>query len=184
MFSITTSRLQLRDLSVADLEAVHLLNSLPETDRYNTLGIPEDTGVTKALLDTWLQAAEQSPRSSYILAVEEKASGQFIGMAALVLGKPKRLSAETWYKLHVDYWHKGYATEAVKALLDLGFRQLNLHRIEAGCAVGNTGSARVMEKAGMVREGCRRKALPLIDGWSDAYDYAILEEDFFRVSGL
>lgn len=180
MFSITTGRLQLRDLSVADLEAVHGIYSLPETDRYNTLGIPEDIAATKTILDTWMQAKEQSPRSSYILAVETKDTGILIGVVALVMGKPKRLSAEMWYNLHVAYWNKGYATEAVEALLDLGFNTLKLHRIEAGCAVDNTGSARVMEKVGMIREGCKRKILPLKTGWSDAYGYAILDEDYFK----
>lgn len=182
MFSITTGRLLLRDLSVADLEAVHQLNSLTETDRYNTLGIPENIGVTQTILDTWLATREQSPRVSYILAIEDKTNAQFMGVAALVLGKPKRFSAEVWYKLHKDYWNKGYATEALESLLGLGFNTLKLHRIEAGCAVGNIGSARVMEKVGMIKEGCKRKNLPLKDGWSDGYSYAILEEDFYKVS--
>lgn len=179
MFPITTGRLRLRDLSVADLEAVHQLNSLPETDRYNTLGIPESVAVTQAVLDGWLQAKEQQPRISYILAIESLDDDTFIGVAAMIGGKPKRLSAELWYNLRVEHWNKGYGTEVVKALLQLGFESLKLHRIEAGCAVGNLGSARVMEKAGLLREGYRRKALPLKTGWSDAYIYAILEEDYF-----
>jgi ribosomal-protein-alanine N-acetyltransferase len=182
MFSIATGRLLLRDLSVADLEAVHQLNSLPETDRYNTLGIPENIEVTRKVLDGWLESKEQAPRPGYVLLIEDKINGAFIGVTALVLGKPKRLSAEVWYNLHKDHWNNGYATEALKALLDLGFNTLKLHRIEAGCAVENVGSARVMEKAGMVKEGCKRKNLPLKDGWSDGYSYAILEEDFYRTS--
>ena len=134
------------------------------------------------MLDGWLETKELSPRGSYILAIENKTTGQFIGVTALVLGKAKRLSAEVWYNLHKDYWFKGYATEALNALLDLGFNTLKLHRIEAGCAVANIGSARVMEKVGMVKEGCKRKNLLLKDGWSDGYSYAILEEDFFRLS--
>ncbi len=179
MFSITTDRLRLRDLSVADLEAVHQLNSLPETDRYNTLGIPANREVTRAVLDGWLQAKEQQPRASYILAIESLQDATFIGVAAMIAGKPKRLSAELWYNLRVEHWNKGYATEVVKALLQLGFVTLKLHRIEAGCAVANIGSARVMEKVGMTREGYRRKSLPLKDGWSDAYTYAILDDDYF-----
>lgn len=181
MFSITTGRLLLRDLSVADLEAVHALNSLPETDRYNTLGIPEDITVTRKVLDNWLQAKTQEPRCTYILAIESLLDGTFIGVTGIVgHAKPSRRSAELWYNLRVEHWNKGYATEVVNALLELGFGPLKLHRIEAGCAVENKGSARVMEKAGMHREGCKRKILPLKTGWSDAWSYAILEEEYFK----
>ena len=56
-------------------------------------------------------------------------------------------------------------------------RALRLHRIETGCAVGNIGSIRVLEKAGMVREGRLRQVLPLRSGWSDNFKYSILETD-------
>ena len=59
-----------------------------------------------------------------------------------------------------------------------GFHTLKLHRIHAGCAVDNIGSIKVLEKAGMQREGRARQTLPLIDGWSDNYNYAILEVEF------
>lgn len=60
---------------------------------------------------------------------------------------------------------------------DLGFETLQLHRIEAGCAVGNIGSMTVLEKVGMFREAHTRKLLPLKSGWSDNYRYAILSTD-------
>lgn len=62
-------------------------------------------------------------------------------------------------------------------MLEFGFTELNLHRIEAGCAVENTGSIRVLEKVGMIREGRKRKVLPLKNGWSDNFHYAILSSD-------
>ncbi|MEL7146066.1 MAG: GNAT family protein, partial [Bacteroidota bacterium] len=58
------------------------------------------------------------------------------------------------------------------------FDQLKLHRIEAGVAVDNQRSIRVLEKAGMTREGRKRKVLPIRGDWYDNYHYAILEEDF------
>lgn len=61
--------------------------------------------------------------------------------------------------------------------MNYGFNVLQLHRIEAGCAVANIGSAKVMEKVGMKQEGRKRKILPLQTGWSDSFEYAILETD-------
>lgn len=63
-------------------------------------------------------------------------------------------------------------------LPETGFDHLKLHRIEAGCAVANTGSVKVLEKAGMLKEGRKRKVLPLKEGWSDNYEFAMLEEDW------
>ncbi len=82
-----------------------------------------------------------------------------------------------WYKIHPVYWNKGYATETLIAVINFGFDHLKLHRIQAGCAVDNTGSIKVLEKAGMTREGRGRKILPLVTGWSDNYEYSILESD-------
>jgi len=91
------------------------------------------------------------------------------------------MDLEAMHQLHsipADFWNKGYATEAVKAILRFGFHDLKLHRIDAGCAIENLGSIKVLEKVGMKREGHRRKILPLKKGWSDNYEYAILEEEY------
>ncbi len=174
---LTTKRLILRNVEKKDLEAVHALHSLPQTDRYNTLGIPENVDITRDILTGWIDDNKASARQNYFLTVELNSTQQFIGMIALKLNKPKYCSAEIWYKFHVEHWGKGYATEAVKALLDFGFHQLGLHRIEAGCAVDNAGSVRVLEKAGFLREGIKRQVLPLKSGWSDGYEYGILSDD-------
>jgi len=62
-------------------------------------------------------------------------------------------------------------------VIKYGFDILQLHRIEAGCAVENIGSIKVLEKVGMTREGRGRKVLPLKSVWSDNFEYSILETD-------
>lgn len=64
--------------------------------------------------------------------------------------------------------------------MDFGFNDLKLHRIEAGCAVENIASSKVLEKVGMTKEGMKRKKLPIRGEWKDNYLYAILEEDFLK----
>ena len=65
--------------------------------------------------------------------------------------------AELGYWLAVPAWGQGIATEAVRSLLDFGFRELVLARIYAQVIAGNTGSTRVLEKLGMVHEGVKRQ---------------------------
>jgi ribosomal-protein-alanine N-acetyltransferase len=177
MTEILTKRTRLRYIEITDLEAIHVLYSLPETDRYNALGIPDDIEVTRSFIEPSIAENKLPEIKNYTFAIEDKSTTEFIGLFGLKLGNPKYKRGEVWFKLYPKYWNKGYATEALVAIIDFGFDTLNLHRIEAGCAVDNIGSIKVLEKAGMTREGRGRKVLPLKSGWADNYEYAILESD-------
>lgn len=172
-----TERLNLRPVTHFDFDAVHELNCLTETAEFNPSGIPENIEQTKSLVEQWILENQNDNNRSFTFAVELSDDNQFIGLIAINLGKEKYKNAEVWYKFNVNFWSKGYATEALKKIIDFGFNHLNLHRIEAGCAVGNIGSICVLEKAGMLREAHTRKLLPLKTGWSDNYGYAILSTD-------
>ena len=175
---LKTDRLKLKEFSFADLEAIHQLHSLSEVDEFNTLGIPSTIKTTELLLTEWMKKQKPIPRISYIFCIELIETNQFIGLIALNLGKLNYKIAEAWYKINPAYWQKGYATEALAELLKFGFTTLGLHRIEAGCAVENKASIRVLEKVGMTREGRKRKILPIRGNWTDNYFYAMLDEDW------
>ncbi|MCC9167854.1 GNAT family N-acetyltransferase [Pontibacter harenae] len=172
-----SERLKLRLIDLSDLEAIHNLHILPETDKYNTLGIPENIDETESIIRPWIFDNQQQKIKNYTFAIEQIITSQFIGLIALKLGNYKYRRGEVWYKLHSDYWGKGLGTEALNKILDFGFEYQKLHRIEAGCAVDNIGSIKVLEKVGMIREGRKRQVLPLKVGWSDSFEYAIVETD-------
>ncbi len=174
---LSTQRLSLQLINKSDLEAIHKLQSIPEVDRYNTLGIPQNFEETKKMMLPLIEANQKMKMDYYTFAIKQVSNNQFVGLIALVLGKKKYNSAEVWFKLNPSFWGKGFATEALTKLIQFGFKKLKLHRIEAGCAVDNSASAKVLEKVGMQFEGQRRKTLPLKTGWSDNYEYAILETD-------
>jgi RimJ/RimL family protein N-acetyltransferase len=173
-----TTRLKLRPVEISDLEPIHALLILPETDEYNTLGIPFSISVTENLLSTWIEDSNHMVVVAYTFAIVLRDTGGFVGLISIKPGKPQYKVAEIWFKLHTDFWGQGYGTEAVKEIIHFGFNDLSLHRIEAGCAVDNIASMKVMEKAGMKQEGRKRMCLPLKSGWSDNFEYAILETDF------
>lgn len=175
-FQIESQRLLLSLLDSDDLERVHALHLLPETDKYNTLGIPENLEQTEEILKTWVEE-NQTPNGNRTFKIQSRSDNSFMGLIALSMGAPKFQSAEAWFKLHPDFWNQGYATEALQHIIDYGFEDLDLHRIEAGCAIENKGSARVLLKAGMQEEGTKRSVLPLKSGWSDAHIFAIIRED-------
>ncbi len=165
-------------LSLDYLNEIHELHSLPETDEFNTLGIPESIDVTKDLILSWLKLQEYDPIVAYVFCVSLIDTKEFIGLTGLKMGKPNYKIAEIWYKTLPNYWRKGYTTEAVLEILKFGFSTLGLHRIEAGCAVGNVASIKVLEKVGMTNEGRKRKILPIRGQWVDNYFYSILETEF------
>lgn len=172
-----TERLMLRLVTLADLDAVHQLHCFPEVDQFNTLGIPKNITSTEKMLAVLVADNEHVELHRYSFVIEQKNSKTCLGMIAINASKPKYQSAEVWYKLSPQYWGNGYATEALQAILDFGFEQLQLHRIEAGCAVENKGSIRVLEKVGMTLEGRKRQTLPLKTGWSDNFEYGLLKSD-------
>jgi ribosomal-protein-alanine N-acetyltransferase len=174
---IVTQRLKLRLIDLSDLESIHELHSLPESDKYNALGIPETIDETKSVKQPWILEHQSNEIKNYTFAIDNNLNGTFMGLFGVKLGNKKYKRAEVWYKIHSDYWNKGYATESLKAIINFGFETLKLHRMEAGCAVDNKGSFTVLEKAGMVREGRLRQVLPLKSGWLDNFEYSILESD-------
>ncbi|NIG55011.1 GNAT family N-acetyltransferase [Chitinophaga sp. Cy-1792] len=177
---IQTDRLVIRDFLKDDWPSLHGLYMLPETVRYNPSGYPESELFTKHLVDTWLHQPFDTNRTAYTAAIINKYDQHFVGIISLDLADAKYARAEIWYKLLPADWGKGYATEAMRAMLAFGFRELKLHRIECGCSIHNIASYKVMEKVGMQREGVKRSVLPLADGWHDAYMYGILAEEFFN----
>ncbi|MES2680966.1 MAG: GNAT family protein [Bacteroidota bacterium] len=175
---LITERLIMDEITMHYLQQVHELHSLPETDRYNTLGIPTSLSQTEELLKSWISLVNTSPKNKFVFVLLHKDTGAFTGLFGINMGKPNYRNAEIWYKLLPAYWNKGYATECTGEILRLCFNELGLHRVEAGCAVDNLASVKVLEKSGFIKEGRTRKLLPIRGEWVDNYFYAILEEDF------
>ena len=97
---LLTERLTLTELSLTHLEDIHQLHSLPETDEFNTLGIPAGIQATEFLLGEWIDQQKIIPRTSYTFCINLSKKNKFIGLIALNLGKPQFRIAEVWYKIH------------------------------------------------------------------------------------
>ena len=174
---LESERIRFRLIDQNDLKQVHNLHALPDSGKYNTIGIPENINETKVLVEPWIAENQLAKIQRYTFALELKSDNTFIGLFGFNLGKVNYQRAEVWYKIIPSFWNQGYATESLKAIIKFGFEELLLHRIEAGCAVENIGSIKVLEKAGMLKEGRGRQVLPLPSGWSDNFEYAILSSD-------
>lgn len=84
-----SERLKLMLIDISDLIVIHNLHSLPETDEFNTLGIPENVDETESIIKPWIFDNQQQEIKNYTFAIEEITTSQFIGLIALKLGNYK-----------------------------------------------------------------------------------------------
>jgi len=170
---LETERLILRDFNEDDWEQILAYRS---DSRYR-LYYPEVEQLTedaRAFVNKLIEWQGEQPRYRYQLAVVLKEEGVLIGNCGVRKESPVALQAEVGYELNPDYWGKGYASEAARAIVDFAFRELQLHRLHAHCLVENAGSIRVLEKLGMQREGHLRENIWMKGRWWDTFLYGLL----------
>lgn len=174
---ILTPRLRLEEIKSDDLAIIHLLDSYPEVEKYNTIGIPKNLEDTEKVILPFILDQKSSIRRFYCWKAILPKTGSILAISGLKCTADRFRLGEIWYKVFPDYWGNGYATEIGRALLGFGFENLGLHRIEAGVDIRNAASIRVLEKLGMTNEGIRRKILPIRGEWCDEYHFSILENE-------
>jgi RimJ/RimL family protein N-acetyltransferase len=174
---LETIRLKILQIEGHDLEEIHNKNLIFEVAEFNTIGIPKNIQETEALIVSVIQDKLNEERKRYGWVIRIKETDEFIGEIGIILSEKRFKKAEIYYSFLPRYWGKGYATEAVKSIINFGFQELKLHRMEAGVATENMRSIKILEKIGMRREGLKRKILPIRGEWKDNYHYAILEND-------
>ncbi len=141
---IETDRLRLRMFRLDDLNDFAALLADPDVMRYVEDGQPKDRSVAEKALNGIIAHWQRHGFGRW--AVEEKASGQFIGFGGLRLlfGNP-----EVVYHFAKAHWGRGFATELARASLSFGFNGQRFARIVAIAKPGNAASIHVMEKLGM-----------------------------------
>jgi len=171
-----TERLRLRPVRAEDADRVLEYRNLPEVTRWLL-----HTEVDPADFAAAWQRRALDPDDHSIAAVLD---GVVIGTVSLAVvdgmgqpGMPPRTEGELGYTFDPAYGGRGYATEAVAAVLAYAFDRLGVRRITAGCFADNLASVRVLEKVGMRREqhGIRDSWHAEL-GWVDGYTYALLAD--------
>ncbi|HEV2317550.1 MAG TPA: GNAT family N-acetyltransferase [Thermoplasmata archaeon] len=113
-------------------------------------------------------------RESLALAIISKSDGTLVGMIELMPRSSADRVAELGYWIVPEHRGRGLATEAARAVCDIGFRVLRLHRIEAGALARNGASIRVLEKAGFRHEGRHRARARVGHRWLDQVSLGLI----------
>ncbi len=122
---------------------------------------------------------QRESNHSFLFAIVLKENNQHIGNIKIGPINPHYSHADISYFIgEKDCWHKGIATEAINLICEFGFKELNLHRIEAGAYDCAIGSWKALEKCGFKREGVLREQIFFDGKYVDVFRYGILRDEF------
>ncbi len=172
MKKLETDRLVLRDWQVDDAVDCLVLWSNPEITHAGWT-MKNSMEEINAAMHVWQQEQDS-------WAITLKDSGSVIG--AIFLSDINRHSRyrELEYAIIEDQWNRGYATEAVNAVLKHAFMEMELHIVAAACYDYNKRSIRVIEKCGFTYEGTLRK---YSRNQSDSVRYSMLRDEWEQLHG-
>lgn len=174
---IETERLVLREFVVDDWQSVLAYQREPRYLRYYPWEGRTDNEV-RQFVQTFVDWQAEEPRRRWQLAVMLRPDGPVIGNVGLRRKVENDFEADIGYELAPQHWGKGYATEAVRALLRFGFDEMGLRRVSSWCIANNVSSARVLEKLGMRQEGRLRENEYFKSRYWDTLLYGLLREEW------
>lgn len=184
VWPVRTERLQIRPMTPSDVDAMWEWRRLPEVNRW--------LGLAPATVEAFRERYLDPDRLASMFIVEltgENGETTPIGDVMIRIGdgwaqlevadEAKGVEAELGWVLDPEHTGRGYATEAIRAVIDVCVGALGLRRVHAGCFADNEPSWRLMERLGMRREEFSRKtALHRSGEWLDGLNYGILAEEW------
>ena len=178
---ITTERLILREFGEDDWRAVLDYQRDPLYLRYYPWEDRSEADA-RAFVEMFRQWQWELPRRRFQLAITLREGGRLIGNCGIRRKLDNDWEADIGYELSPQFWGHGYATEAARAMVDFGFRELGLQRISSWCIADNVASARLLERLGFLKEGKLRSNEFFKGRWWDTLLYALLADEWQPVS--
>lgn len=173
MVTIDCEACVLRPWHPNDETRLSAIASDPNISRYMTARFPYPYTLEAAR--SWIQHCNESQSPTHFaIVVDDEVAG---GCGYDILPFERSVGAEIGYWLNPEYWRRGIATAAFKALTEFAFSSSNVRRLQATIYSPNVASARVAEKCGYTREARLRDAVLKNGEIYDALIYARLRRD-------
>jgi len=171
---IETERLILRGFTMDDIDAVYKLR----TDRDIMKNIYKDPMQTRQEAIEMIKKMNDDYASynGVNWGITIKPNPTIVGGVGFWRIIREHYRAELGYSLLPPFWGKGYISEAVKAVLDIGLGPLNLHSIEANIDPVNLASAKILEKNGFVKEGYFKEDFFFHGEFFDTLTYGLVKK--------
>ncbi|USK71740.1 GNAT family N-acetyltransferase [Peribacillus asahii] len=153
---IYTERLHLRKVIAADSYSLFKIWSDPDVTKFMNINNFTDESQAIEIITHLEKLAEDNKACRY--SIIELKSKKIIGSCGYNYLDYENAKTEIGYDLSKEYWGRGYAPEAISALLHYAFNSLNLNRVEAKVEPENTNSLKVLQKLNFSFEGTLRKS--------------------------
>jgi RimJ/RimL family protein N-acetyltransferase len=179
---ISTQRLTLRLMTDADLDDVTAYQSREDVCRYLLHG-PRSRDELAPKIAEWGTATRMAEDHDYLqlaIQLDEHPERRVIGHMYLTIASAENSGAEIGWTLHPDFFGKGYASEAARAMLDLAFDELGMHRVRAELDPRNDASIALCRRLGMREEAHFVEDLMFKGEWADTGVYAILASEWMK----
>ena len=174
--SLTTTRLQLRQMQPTDAEAFFALFSDEETMQFYGHEPHRSLDETRAAIEQ--AQARYTRREAIRWGITLKGEDHIIGSCSFHHFGTGFHRAETGYDLNRACWGRGFMTEAMSAILTYGFAELGLHRVEAIIDIANERSKSLLLKLGFTYEGNLRQRYSLRDHFEDEHYFGLLKDEW------
>lgn len=177
-FPIETERLHLRPFTLSDLDPVLAYHALPEVVRYMYWQPRDRSEVLNVLRDRLSMTKLMVESDRLNLAVVLKDSHTLIGEVVLMYRSAEHQQCELGFAFNPAHHGKGYASEAARAMLRIGFDGYAMQRIYGQLDARNTASAHVLTRIGMRREAHFIHNELFKGEWGEELVYAILQREW------
>lgn len=171
---LETERLRLRRPEMVDAPSLLRMRSDPRTMTYIDKELMVDLSEAEDLIA--LSSGNFDKGEALNWTIVDRVSGEWIGSMGLWRVIFEHCRAEIGYALLPEHWGKGYASEAMAAILDYGFEEFGLHSVLAEINPANEGSRRVLEKHGFQEEGRLRQSCLWKGKFRDTVLFGLLRE--------
>jgi RimJ/RimL family protein N-acetyltransferase len=176
-FAGETDRMRLRPYRLTDFDEFADLHGRDDVALY----LPwetRDAEASRAALERHQSLSLEASGDGITLAGFDKDTGRLVGEFVLFLRSVEHRGGEVGYVVHPDFQGRGLATEGARAMLQVGFEALGMHRIIARIYALNVASAAVLTRLGMRKEAHLVKNELAHGEWTDEADYALLEGEW------
>ncbi|OCA85316.1 GNAT family N-acetyltransferase [Pseudobacillus wudalianchiensis] len=175
MKELYTERLYLRKMTVDDASSLFKIWSDPDVTRFMNIDHFTEEDQAKDII-MYLDELSQENKAVRFSIIEQQ-SNQIIGSCGYNFLDFENAKTEIGYDIAKIQWGKGYAPEAVSALVDHAFHSLNFNRIEAKVEPENINSIKVLQKLTFTFEGTLRQYEKVKGKFIDLNLYSRLKSD-------
>lgn len=171
---IETDRLLLRDLKTSDNKSIFDIFSSEIIMKYYGMNPIKSTDEAEKLINNLNKSYNENKVIRWGIVLKEE--NILIGTCGFHSWNKSNSRVEIGYELSRNYWNKGYATEVISSIIDYGFNELNLHRIQALVNPENKTSHHLLLKLGFEKEGTLKDYGYLNEKYYDLIMYSLIKD--------